>query len=123
MWMYFLESLRPVHLQLSLFGLANYLGAVAALLFLVLLVISNDFSFRRLGRARWKSIQRWSYIAAGLTALHGFAYQVVEKRGFPWVFVLVVISALLLACQLSGLSILRRRHRQTLPSPPVIPIE
>jgi hypothetical protein len=29
MWMYFVESLGSVRAQLSLFGLANYLGAVA----------------------------------------------------------------------------------------------
>jgi methionine sulfoxide reductase heme-binding subunit len=111
MWMYFLESLRPVRAQLSLFGLANYLGVVATLLFLVLLLISNDFSLRTLGKARWKSIQRWSYIAAGLTVLHGFAYQVVEKRDLTWVLFLVVITALILACQLGGFSIIRLKQR------------
>ena len=33
---------------------------------LVLLTISNNLSIRALGGARWKGIQRWSYVGAAL---------------------------------------------------------
>ena len=58
MWMYFLKRLHPLKIQNTQFGLANYLGLAAALLFLMLISISNDFSLRLLRTQRWKSLQR-----------------------------------------------------------------
>jgi len=108
MWMYFLEQLHPVRVQKSPFGLANYLGVAAMLVFLLLLLISNDSSVRKLGTARWKSIQRWSYVGAGLTVVHGLAYQFVEKRQAEWVAVLLVIAALAAGLQVTGFLLVRR---------------
>jgi DMSO/TMAO reductase YedYZ heme-binding membrane subunit len=64
------------------FGFANYVGAGAALLFLMLVTMSNDFSLRSLGTRRWKSLQRWAYAAVSLTVAHGIAYQLVENANF-----------------------------------------
>lgn len=102
MWMYFLERLHPIAIQKSWFGFANYSGAVAALVFVLLLAISNDLSLRKLGTARWKSIQRWSYVASGLTIAHGLAFQFVEKRKTGWVTVLMLMAALAIAFQVAG---------------------
>jgi len=87
MWMYFFKRLHPLKLQNTQFGFANFAGLGAALLFLMLLAISNDVSVRTLGTRRWKSLQRWTYAAFVLTAAHGIAYQLVEKRHLPWVFI------------------------------------
>jgi methionine sulfoxide reductase heme-binding subunit len=106
--MYFLTTLHPPRLQMSLFGLANYIGAIATLLFLLLLLISNDLSLRSLGTSRWKSIQRWSYIAAALTVIHGFAYQYVEKRETGWVAVLAGAALVAASVQIVGLVLVRR---------------
>ncbi len=108
MWMYFLENLHPVRVQKSWFGLANYFGTVAVLVFLLLLAVSNDLSLRKLGTARWKSVQRWSYVAAGLTVVHGFAYQFVEKRQIGWVAVLLVVTTVAINLQLTGFLLVRR---------------
>lgn len=110
MWMYFLRRLHPPAVQNTTFGFANYTGAVAAILFLVLLAISNDVSLRRLGLRRWKAVQRWAYAAFALTVAHGVAFQAVEKRHVPWVvfFWAVIGSAILL--QLAGFALVRRRR-------------
>lgn len=113
MWMYFLEQLHPVRVQKSLFGLANYLGVAAMLIVLVLVLISNDLSVRRLGTARWKSVQSWSYVAAGLTVIHGLVYQFVEKRQAGWVAVVLVIVALATGLQLTGFLLVRRARTVT----------
>lgn len=112
MWMYFFKRLHPLAMQNSLFGWANFLGLAAALLFLLLLVISNDFSFRTLGTRKWKSLQRWTYAAVGLSVVHGAAYQIIEKRQLPWVelFALLVIAAV--AIQLVGYNRFSGTHRQ-----------
>lgn len=110
MWMYFLASLSPIRMQISWFGLANYLGGMATLIFVLLLAISNDLSLRELGTKRWKSVQRCSYVAAILTIVHGFAYQFVEKRRIDWVIVLAVLVCLAIGLQLAGFSIVRRKR-------------
>ena len=94
MWMYFFKRLHPFKLQNTQFGFANFAGLGAALFFLILLAISNDLSVRTLGTRRWKSLQRWTYAAFVLTAAHGIAYQLVEKRHLPWV---VIFTALMIA--------------------------
>ena len=118
MWMYFFKHLHPLKVQNNQFGLANYTGLVAALLFLLLLVISNDVSLRKLGTRTWKSLQRWTYLAAALSILHGIVFQLIEKRRLAWlVFFYAVIAGVVLIQAIAFLqtkkksSILRRSMR------------
>lgn len=103
MWMYFFANLHPLKLQKTLFGFANYIGLLAALVFLGLLLISNDLSLRSLGTQRWKAFQRFAYVAFFLTILHGWAFQSVEKRKISWVAVFWFITATAVVTQLIGL--------------------
>jgi sulfoxide reductase heme-binding subunit YedZ len=65
---------------------SNYTGLATAMVLLLLLLISNDISLRKLGIKRWKALQRFSYLAFALTMAHGAAYQLVEKQHRGWVF-------------------------------------
>lgn len=85
MWMYFFKQIHPLKIQNTQFGLANYTGLIAALLFVLLLALSNDASLRKLGTPRWKYWQRYVYLAFGLTVLHGALFQGIENRHLPWV--------------------------------------
>lgn len=107
-WLYFVDEHH--HLRVGMFGFGNYAGLVAALLFLMLLAISNDFSLRRLGAMKWKSFQRWTYVAVALTAGHAVAFQNVEKRTLPFRIVIYAVFAGILTLQLAG--ILRRKCTQ-----------
>lgn len=111
MWMYFFKRLHPLAIQNTEFGAANYVGLVSALLFVLLLVISNDLSLRSLGTRRWKSLQRWTYIAAILAVVHGVLFELVEKRHLPWVIVFTAIVAIAAAIQAAGYLFRRRRAR------------
>lgn len=105
-WLYFVDHHRVRH---DVFGIGNDAGLLAALLFLLLLSISNDLSLRRLGSRTWKSLQRWTYGATTLTLLHAVAYQFVEKRLVAYECVLwatVVTTAVL---QLAGWRMTRRK--------------
>jgi sulfoxide reductase heme-binding subunit YedZ len=102
MWMYFFRKLHPLSLQKTLFGFANYTGLVAALLFLMLLLLSNDISLRSLGTRKWKWLQRWIYLAFGLTIAHSIAYQVVETRHLAWVVVFAACVLGVIAVQIAG---------------------
>jgi sulfoxide reductase heme-binding subunit YedZ len=98
MWMYFFKSMHPLRPQSNAFGAANYAGLAAALLFAILLAISNDCSIRALGTPRWKGLQRWAYAAFILTVAHGILFQFVEKRTIAWIlFFGAVIGATLVA--------------------------
>ena len=99
-WLYFVD--QHGRLRRDLFGFSNYTGAIAALLFVLLLAISNDLSLRQLGTASWKSIQRWTYVAAALTVGHAVAYQQVEKRQLGYQPVIWIAALAMLVLQIAG---------------------
>jgi methionine sulfoxide reductase heme-binding subunit len=94
-------------LRFDAFGMANQLGLVAALVFVILLGISNDASIRRLRPTTWKNLQKWNYVGAILVVLHGVLYQALEKRMFAFGGCLVVVAAITAIVQLLGF---RRRR-------------
>jgi sulfoxide reductase heme-binding subunit YedZ len=102
MWMYFFKRLQPLQVQDTMFGFANYVGLGAALLFLMLLAISNDWSLRNLKASRWKNLQRSTYGAFVLTGAHGIAFQMVEKRHTAWVLVFSGVMTAVVVGQLLG---------------------
>jgi sulfoxide reductase heme-binding subunit YedZ len=100
MWLYFVDEHH--HVRQDWFGFGNYTGFAAALLFLLLLALSNDLSLRRLGRKQWKSLQRWTYAAVILTILHAIAYQHVEERRKVYEVLLGAITLAIVVLQFSG---------------------
>jgi sulfoxide reductase heme-binding subunit YedZ len=114
MWLYFFREItgpQAWSLRNDQFGLANYTGLVAALLLVLLVALSNDFSLRRLGAPRWKWLQRWNYALFALVLVHGILYQLIEKRSWPWPvwFGALVLVALLL--QVAGIVAIGRRSK------------
>jgi sulfoxide reductase heme-binding subunit YedZ len=99
-WLYFVDQHHRV--RHDLFGFGNDTGLVAALLFALLLAISNDLSLRRLGTKKWKSLQRWTYVAAALTLAHGVAYQAIEKRQPVYEALLWITIAAIAVLQVAG---------------------
>ncbi|MEQ9643576.1 MAG: ferric reductase-like transmembrane domain-containing protein [Alphaproteobacteria bacterium] len=104
-WFYFVPQPRMdqwLPVRYDLFGLTNHVGLVATVVLLVLLAISSNRALRRLGVARWKSLQRFSYLIAVLVVAHGLVYQVLEKRHWAYIGMLVVLAALVIFVQLVG---------------------
>lgn len=96
-------------LRVDPFGLTNWAGLIAALIFAMLLGLSNDWSLKRVGRARWKTLQRLVYPSALLVVLHGAVYEVLEKRSARWVLVFVSMVALMAVVQALGFRHIRTR--------------
>ncbi len=109
-WLYFVD--QHGHVRHDLFGF----GLIAALLFLLLLAISNDLSLRHLGPRKWKSLQRWTYGAVTLSILHGIAYQHIEKRQTAYEATLWGVTAMMAILQVAGWRRIRVRQR-----PPATP--
>jgi sulfoxide reductase heme-binding subunit YedZ len=101
MWLYFVDTRH--YLRRDVFGFGNYTGLLAALLFGLLLALSNDVSLRKLGADRWKSLQRWAYGAVALTGAHAIAYQQVEKRSLPFEVALYILLGIVSIFQLAGI--------------------
>ncbi len=93
------DGIRPLFTP---FGLANYIGAIADLILCMLIAISSNAMLRGLGPARWKGLQRWTYVAAAMTVAHALLYQFVEGRTFPFVAIVLAISAIVLVLQARG---------------------
>lgn len=108
-WLYFVDEAH--HVRTNMFGFANYTGLVAALLFVLLLAISNDVSLRRMGAGKWKSFQRWTYAAVALTAAHAIAFQKVENRVLSFRLLIAAVLAVILFVQLAG--VIRRNRQRT----------
>ena len=100
---YFFSSnrLAPSNLRRDSFGVANDIGLLAALLLVLLMAISNDWSLRRLGR-NWKRVQRMAYALAVLTVAHTALFWVVTHRRPPVVLLAALAVGSVTALQLVG---------------------
>jgi sulfoxide reductase heme-binding subunit YedZ len=104
-WLYFVwraGSSHRIPVRYDAFGLTNLAGLVATAILAMLLSLSNDWSLRGLGSERWKSLQRWNYVALALVVAHGFVFQLIERRMPPWVILLGALSIAIAVVQLAG---------------------
>jgi methionine sulfoxide reductase heme-binding subunit len=107
MLLYFVRPVGPERILVPRFdamGLTNYAGLVAALILVLLLALSNDWSLRRLGLKRWKRWQRTNWLGFVLVALHGVIYQWLEKRSMPYP---LIFGGLLLLVVLGRVAVAR----------------
>lgn len=75
---------------------------VIAVLFLLLLTLSNNLATRLLGNRWWKRLQQASYPAFVLTAGHSIAFQIIEARTGWLVAALAIIIAAVVIAQSAG---------------------
>jgi len=101
----------PARLRLDSIGFANDAGLVATCLLIVLVLLSNDRSLRRLGVTRWKAAQRLTYPLFGLVLLHTFLYQRFVEPGAVYVVLLALVLVLV-----PGLQVQAWLERRTSPS-------
>jgi len=107
----------------TLFSLSNFVGLVATLVLVVLLVTSNQLSLRWLKGKRWKLVQRFNYPLAALVLLHTFGYQVLNQRESVFSLSVIVLSLFVLVVQLGGMVIFIKRAelRQSVDKSPAVP--
>lgn len=108
--LYFVYQRREGHtfpLRHDIFGFANETGLAATIILLLLFVTSNDYALRRLGKLRWKQLQRWNYALFVFVFLHTIAYQTIEKQHAPFVTTVAICGVITFLLQALGLQ--RRR--------------
>jgi sulfoxide reductase heme-binding subunit YedZ len=110
-WLYFIygtnEGRHVFPVRHDLFGFANYTGALATIVLLILFATSNDYAIRTMSTPRWKQLQRWNYVLFVLVLLHAAAYQIIEKQHANFVITVAVCAALTLILQGLGFRIRR----------------
>lgn len=75
MWTYFLnQTEQGITIRLDHFGIANYTGLLSALLILLLIITSNDYSIKILNPKNWKNMQRITYLMFAIVLLHSVYY-------------------------------------------------
>ena len=106
MWQYFLvETDHGYSINLENFGIANYSGAIAALLIMLLIIISNDYSLRKLKADRWKNLQRLSYLMFSLVLIHSILYSIALKHIPYIVYLYTPVFLAVLIFQLIGIKL------------------
>ncbi len=92
----------------ELYSWGTILGYVIAVLFIVLLTLSNDWMVRKVGLKWWKRIQRLSYLGFLFTCAHAFVFQVLESRETLWIVVILLVTVLVLIGQGYGFATVKR---------------
>ena len=113
-WLYFMWESPGAHLlpfRYDIAGLANWTGLAGVFILVVLLVLSNDMSLRRLGSRRWKVLQRFNYLGALLVLVHGVAYQIIERRQMILIGLFAALLITTGALQALGYLAYRRTRR------------
>jgi sulfoxide reductase heme-binding subunit YedZ len=117
-WAYFLElTPRGYRLARTVFGFSNDVGLVATVILIALLLLSNDYSMRRLKGKRWKFWQRFNYLLVILVLIHTLGYQTVSRREQVFTLGTLVLTVIVLAVQAAGFYLYRSRHARLSRSP------
>jgi len=104
MWTYFLnKSEQGYSIRLDDFGLANYIGVISALLIILLIITSNDYSIKKLNPANWKNIQRITYLMFALVLLHSIYYRIVANDLNRMYYLYLPLLGLILVFQFLGI--------------------
>lgn len=104
-WYYFIappDATYNFPLRIDIFGITSYLGLGATLILILLLALSNNWSIKRYGAQRWKSLQRLSYTAIGMTLLHNIIFLVAWKRDLMFVAMFVLVTLAVIIFQVMG---------------------
>ena len=114
-WQYFLSKTGNVYsIRLDEFGLANYFGLFSLLLIFLLLLISNDYSVRKLNPKNWKNLQRFSYLMFVLVLIHSIYYMIVMNNAKMIYYIYIPLFLIVLFFQMIGFRIrlVNRKNKQ-----------
>ncbi len=102
-------------------GIANYIGAIATILLVLLLMTSADFALRRLKGRRWKALQRLNYVLFVLAVFHTLLYQQLSRRERVFAEATTILIIVVLVAQIGGVYLYQshRNHKGLFRRPPI----
>tara|TARA_R110000850_G_scaffold96394_1_gene201566 strand:+ start:3617 stop:4087 length:471 start_codon:yes stop_codon:yes gene_type:complete len=103
-WLYFVEEVeKGFAIRKGNFGLANYTGLLGAFILILLLVISNDYFLRKLKAAKWKNLQRFTYLMFVLVIAHSIFYRLNADKVDLIIYLYLPMFLTILVFQLIGI--------------------
>ena len=114
-WLYFLNKTdHGYSIRLDNFGLANYTGLISALIIILLIIISNDYLLKKLNPAKWKNIQRLSYLMFILIIIHCYYYRIGKENLNLIFWFYIPLFTIVLTFQIIGVWLKLTRIKNTL---------
>ncbi|TXE11212.1 ferric reductase-like transmembrane domain-containing protein [Algoriphagus aquimarinus] len=110
-WLYFVEEVeKGFAIRSGNFGLANYTGLFGALILILLVVISNDYFLRKLKAAKWKNLQRFTYLMFVLVIAHCIFYRLNADKIDLIFYLYLPMFLTILVFQLIGIWLKTRKN-------------
>jgi sulfoxide reductase heme-binding subunit YedZ len=97
------------------FGWGNWTGLAALVVVAGLLALSSDAVLRKLKARKWKQLQRLNYALFALVVAHAFFYGALLRETSPYTLLLGFIVIAVVAAQLAGVWLYRRRYVRRTP--------
>jgi sulfoxide reductase heme-binding subunit YedZ len=99
------------------FGWANWTGLGGLVVVAGLLALSSDAVLRKLKAKNWKRLQRLNYALFALVIVHAFFYGALLRTTSPYTILLGLIVITVVAGQLLGVWLYRRRYARKTAEP------
>lgn len=106
------EGSKDLVFRWDLFGFSSHTGLIATVIFILLLITSNDLSMRIMGIKRWKAFQYTNYILFVMVVAHSILYLIIIKRPLPYSITFTVVVAITVAFQLAGFCKVKYKSRK-----------
>ncbi len=110
-WLYFVEEVvQGYAIRFGVFGMANHTGLLGALIIILLLAISNDYSLRKLKAVKWKNLQRFTYLMFVLVILHSIFYRINAGKEDLIMYLYLPLFMVVLIFQIIGMRLKMRKR-------------
>lgn len=113
-WLYFVEEVvQGYAIRFGFFGMANHTGLLGALIIILLLAISNDYSLRNLKAVKWKNLQRFTYLMFVLVILHSIFYRINADKEDLIMYLYLPLFMVVLIFQIIGMRLKMRKQTES----------
>lgn len=109
---FFQQTDTGLGFSFDLFYLSDYVGLIAELVILFLLVLSNNYFLKLFKGPKWKQFQRFNYLLFGVALLHTLGQQLTNSRNPVLTFGVIGLSGMVVVAQSIGFVVYRRRDQQ-----------
>ncbi|MEX2594117.1 MAG: hypothetical protein WD426_15190 [Anditalea sp.] len=113
-WLYFVEEVAQGYaIRFGVFGIANHTGLLGALIIILLLAISNDYSLRKLKAGKWKNLQRFTYLMFVFAILHSIFYRINADKEDLIMYLYIPLFMVVLVFQIIGMRLKMRKRTES----------
>lgn len=109
---FFAQNGSGLSFSFDIFYLSNYVGLIAGLVILFLLVLSNNYFLKIFKGPKWKQLQRFNYLLFVVALLHSLGEQLTNSRNLVLTFGVIALAGIVVIAQSIGFLVYQRRDQQ-----------